>query len=338
MVRVGDARDPARLGARLRLLWRRKIDLAEQLVDGARGAAIDHAALDRELATLRRSEPIAALASALEHLVHRSGVTLTEELTLDEREVTIFEGAQGVLLDRDHGFFLYVTPSRTTFAHADTLLAEARWAGAVTRVGVLRAHATRHGQGPFVTEDVELTAATPDLHNAAHAFQGAFRVGWFDVVAARYALRVVGEVDWLAITNLDRLTGLPGVRVYTAHDPGDGPSSPAGPPPPSTVDGGDQERCACQWDEFSARVDTASAMPQSGLEAPTPGWPRLPAGRRGRRRLGQAGHEDPRPAPRGPARSARNRSTHTPCAASPHSHSHTWRRDEGVVSQCRTIP
>jgi adenylosuccinate synthase len=222
VVRVGDARDPARLGARLRLLWRMKIDLAEQLVEGARGPAIDHESLDRELASLRRSEPIAALASALDHLAHRSGVTLTEELALDPREVAIFEGAQGVLLDRDHGFFPYVTPSRTTFAHADTLLAEARWGGAVTRVGVLRAYATRHGQGPFVTEDVDLTAATPDLHNTSHAFQGAFRVGWFDVVAARYALRVVGEVDWLAITNLDRLAGRASVRVCTAYDPGDG--------------------------------------------------------------------------------------------------------------------
>lgn len=221
-VRVGDARDPARLGARLRLLWRMKIDLAEQLVDGARGDGIDHAALDRELVSLRRSEPLAALTAALDHLVHRSGVTLTEELWLDEREVTIFEGAQGVLLDRDHGFFPYVTPSRTTFAGADALLAEARWGGAVTRVGVLRAYATRHGQGPFVTEDAELTAAIPDLHNAHHAFQGAFRVGWFDVVAARLALRVAGAVDWLAITNLDRLAGLASVRVCTAHDPGDG--------------------------------------------------------------------------------------------------------------------
>ena len=221
-VRVGDARDPARLGARLRLLWRMKIDLAEQLVDGARGEAIDHAALDRELGSLRRSEPIAALASALEHLVHRSGVTLAEGPAPGEHDVTIFEGAQGVLLDRDHGFFPHVTPSRTTFVNAQTLLAEASWTGTLTRVGVLRAYATRHGQGPFVTEDAELTAATPDLHNAAHGFQGAFRVGWLDVVAARHALRAVGDVDRLAITNLDRLAGRASVRVCTAYDPGDG--------------------------------------------------------------------------------------------------------------------
>jgi len=221
-VRVGDARDPVRLGATLRLLWRMKIDLAEQLVGGARGAGIEHAAIDRELSTLRRREPIEQLAAALEHLVHASVATLAEGPAMGADEVTIFEGAQGVLLDRDHGFFPYVTPSRTTLANANALLAEAAWAGSSTRVGVLRAYATRHGQGPFVTEDAALTAATPDLHNAAHAFQGGFRVGWFDLVAARYAIRVVGGVDWLAITNLDRLAGLESVKVCTAYESDEG--------------------------------------------------------------------------------------------------------------------
>jgi adenylosuccinate synthase len=217
-VRVGDARDPARLGATLRLLWRMKIDLAEQLAAGARGAGVDHAALEREVASLRRPEPMERLGRALDYLVRSSGVTVAEGPSLRTNEVTVFEGAQGVLLDRDHGFFPYVTPSRTTFANADALLAEARWTGPVTRIGVLRAYATRHGQGPFVTEDAELTAATPDLHNAAHGFQGAFRVGWFDVVAARYALRVAGGVDWLAITNLDRLAGVARVKVCIGYD------------------------------------------------------------------------------------------------------------------------
>jgi hypothetical protein len=146
-------------------------------------------------------------------------VTLAEApaISIGAGEVTIFEGAQGVLLDRDHGFFPHVTPSRTTFANADALLAEASRVDSIARIGVLRAYATRHGEGPFVSEDAALTAATPDLHNGADGFQGAFRVGWLDVVAARYALRVVGGVDWLAITNLDRLAGLSRVRVCTAY-------------------------------------------------------------------------------------------------------------------------
>jgi adenylosuccinate synthase len=222
VVRVGLTAHPARLHATLRLLWRMKIDLAEQLVRSARGAAIDHEALDRELAALRRPEPIDRLEAALDHLVNKSAATLAEGPALRDREVTIFEGAQGVLLDRDHGFFPHVTPSRTTFANAHTLLAEASWTGSITRLGVLRAYATRHGEGPFVTEDLDLTAATPDLHNAAHGFQGAFRVGWLDLVAARHALRAAGPIDELAITNLDRLAGRASVRVCTAYETGDG--------------------------------------------------------------------------------------------------------------------
>src|SRR6185437_9991580 len=93
-VRVGDARDPGRLGATLRLLWRMKIDLAEQLVAGAQGAAIDRAALDRELASLRRPEPMEQLGRALGYLVRSSGITVAEGPAMGADEVTLFEGAQ----------------------------------------------------------------------------------------------------------------------------------------------------------------------------------------------------------------------------------------------------
>jgi adenylosuccinate synthase len=215
VVRVGDALDPARLLATLRLLWRMKIDLAEQLEGGAGDRA---EALAGELRALRRPEPAEVLAQALVRLVRESGARLAEGPEIAPGEVAVFEGAQGVLLDRDHGFWPHVTPSHTTFAHAREVLAGAGFAGALTRVGILRAYATRHGAGPFVTEDRALTATIPDAHNGAHAWQGAFRVGWFDAVAARYARRATGGVDALAITNLDRLSGLDEVRVCTAYE------------------------------------------------------------------------------------------------------------------------
>ncbi|MFG1999771.1 adenylosuccinate synthetase [Spirillospora sp. NPDC048911] len=113
----------------------------------------------------------------------------------------IFEGAQGVLLDEWHGFHPYTTWSTTTFANAETLLAEAGATG--TRLGVLRAYATRHGPGPFVTEDPALTADLPDRHNGPGRWQGAFRVGHLDAVTLRYALDVAGGVNELALTHLD---------------------------------------------------------------------------------------------------------------------------------------
>ncbi|WP_250286034.1 adenylosuccinate synthetase [Frankia sp. CiP1_Cm_nod2] len=115
----------------------------------------------------------------------------------------VFEGAQGVLLDEWHGFHPYTTWSTTTPANADKLLADAGMAGEALRLGVVRAYTTRHGAGPLVTEDAELTAALPDVHNGTGPWQGAFRVGHFDAVAHRYAVDVIGGVDAIALTHLD---------------------------------------------------------------------------------------------------------------------------------------
>ncbi len=111
----------------------------------------------------------------------------------------VFEGAQGVLLDEWRGFHPYTTWSTTTFANAETLLAEA--GETATRLGVIRCYLTRHGPGPFVTEDPTLEFAEP--HNRHGAWQGAFRTGHPDAVALRYAVQVAGEVDGVALTHLD---------------------------------------------------------------------------------------------------------------------------------------
>ncbi|MEV4269679.1 adenylosuccinate synthetase [Micromonospora aurantiaca (nom. illeg.)] len=113
----------------------------------------------------------------------------------------VFEGAQGVLLDEWHGFHPYTTWSTTTFANAETLLAEAGMAGTAQRLGVLRTTTTRHGPGPLVTEDAALPFR--DRHNGTNPWQGRFRFGHFDAVAHRYALEVAGGVDGLALTHLD---------------------------------------------------------------------------------------------------------------------------------------
>ena len=136
-------------------------------------------------------------------------------LEIIAREDTIFEGAQGVLLDQQWGFFPYVTRSNTTFANALTLLAGANVSHSPVRIGLLRAYGTRHGAGPFPTETTELRL--DPCHNSANEWQGAFRTGWFDAVLARYALDVVGSVDLLALTNLDRLIGLDNLKAAVAY-------------------------------------------------------------------------------------------------------------------------
>lgn len=150
----------------------------------------------------------------LEHMVqvyHDIGMQLQiigrerVEQELQNASHLIFEGAQGVLLDEWHGFHPHTTWSTTTSKNADQLLAEAGREGSVETIGVLRAYSTRHGEGPFVTHDPELSRTIPEMHNRSDGWQGNFRVGWLDLVLGRYALEVCPSVSSLAITNLDRL-------------------------------------------------------------------------------------------------------------------------------------
>jgi adenylosuccinate synthase len=121
------------------------------------------------------------------------------------RGPVVFEGAQGVLLDEWLGFHPYTTWSTTTFANAETLLAEA--GASAVRLGVVRSYMTRHGPGPLVTEDP--TLELPEPHNRRGDWQGVFRVGHFDAVALRYAVSVAGGVDALAVTHLDTVARQP---------------------------------------------------------------------------------------------------------------------------------
>jgi adenylosuccinate synthase len=85
-------------------------------------------------------------------------------------------------------------------------------------VGVLRAHAHRHGAGPLVTEDAGPDARFADPRNPENRWQGRFRTGPLDLVALRYGLGLNDGADRLAVTSLDRLTGLPVLRLCTAYE------------------------------------------------------------------------------------------------------------------------
>lgn len=122
-------------------------------------------------------------------------------------DTVLYEGHQGVLLDEVHGFAPHNTYTNCTPDNAKALIAEAGGAE-TTVVGCLRAYATRHGAGPFPSEVVSHNAlAPPEPHNRTDPWQGAFRVGHFDAVMARYAIRVVGGIDELAISHLDCFSG-----------------------------------------------------------------------------------------------------------------------------------
>jgi adenylosuccinate synthase len=128
----------------------------------------------------------------------------------------VFEGAQGVLLDQKYGFQPHTTWTNVTFANALNLLKD--YQGDITRVGVLRAYATRHGSGPFVTENPVFTPLAANDHNTYGDWQLGFRSGALDLVTARYASDVLGGVDELAVTCLDRLPLLGRVPVCVGYE------------------------------------------------------------------------------------------------------------------------
>lgn len=146
-------------------------------------------------------------------------------MLLDLPGTVLFEGAQGVLLDEWRGFHPYTTWSTTTFRNALSLLDEQGYAGEIVKIGLLRGYMSRHGAGPFVTEAARLRPVFTDLYNVPNDWQQGFRVGPFDAVAARYAIKVAGRPDLLAVSHLDQIEQLPETRIavayrYTGSEPG----------------------------------------------------------------------------------------------------------------------
>lgn len=117
-------------------------------------------------------------------------------------ECAVFEGSQGVLLDEKHGQAPHNTWTNTTFDNADTLLDEVGVKNR-TRIGCLRTYHTRHGAGPFPTENNRLDL--PEPHNGTGRYQGSFRVGDFDNNAAKLAVEIVGGIDGLSLSHIDYL-------------------------------------------------------------------------------------------------------------------------------------
>ncbi|HEY6462549.1 MAG TPA: adenylosuccinate synthase, partial [Polyangiaceae bacterium] len=130
----------------------------------------------------------------------------------------LFEGAQGTLLDIDHGTYPYVTSSHATAGGACTGVGVGP-SRIDSVVGLVKAYCTRVGGGPFPTE---LTDATGDRLRTGGAEFGSVtgrprRTGWLDLPALRYAVRING-LDGLALTKLDVLTGLDTLQVCVAYD------------------------------------------------------------------------------------------------------------------------
>jgi adenylosuccinate synthase len=136
---------------------------------------------------------------------------------IDGGKSVLFEGAQGTLLDVDHGTYPFVTASNATAGGActGTGVGPTRIDGVV---GIVKAYTTRVGEGPFPTE---LTDAVGEgIRQRGQEFGASTgrprRCGWFDAVVATYA-RLINSLDTLVVTKLDVLDALPEIKVCTAY-------------------------------------------------------------------------------------------------------------------------
>ncbi len=151
---------------------------------------------------------------ALAPFVGNTVVFLHEALKAG-REI-LFEGAQGTFLDIDHGTYPYVTSSNTTAGGACT--GSGVPPHRMDRVlGVMKAYTTRVGEGPFPTENAEISDMLHGMGREYGSTTGrARRCGWFDAVAVRYAGMING-IDDIAVTNLDGLDSLATIRICTHY-------------------------------------------------------------------------------------------------------------------------
>ena len=201
-VRMGDLLHPERFRGQLA----RQIEHLMPLLTALGGAVPDATEIAAHyLALADELRPYIADASKLVHDAIVRG------------DNVMFEGAQGVLLDIDHGTYPFVTSSSSTAGGACAGLGIGP-TKIDTVLGIAKGYATRVGGGPFPTE---LTDATGDLLRKRGNEFGSVtgrprRCGWLDLPALRLAVRTSG-IEGLALTKLDVLAGLERVRICTGY-------------------------------------------------------------------------------------------------------------------------
>ena len=201
-VRVCDLADPQALEARIDALLAHH----NALLKGLGAEPVDGRKLREELLAIApKILPYASNAWAHLAQMRRSGQRI------------LFEGAQGIMLDIDHGTYPYVTSSNTVSGQAAA--GSGLGPGAVHYVlGITKAYTTRVGSGPFPTE------LTDDIGETLGARGREFgvvtgrkrRCGWFDAVMVRQAA-MIGGIDGIALTKIDVLDGFRELKVCTGY-------------------------------------------------------------------------------------------------------------------------
>jgi adenylosuccinate synthase len=201
-IRVGDLNDPAGLEQNVR----------DNVT--ARNRLVQDSTMDWKPVLAQ----LLSYAERIRPMMRDVSVLLTQAMAAGQS--ILFEGAQGTLLDIDHGTYPYVTSSNASVGGVCTGLGiPPRAIGRV--LGVVKAYTTRVGEGPLPTELTgEMGNRLRDSGNEYGAVTGRpRRCGWYDAVAVRYGVRING-LDALALTKLDVLDGIEKIDICTSYSCG----------------------------------------------------------------------------------------------------------------------
>jgi adenylosuccinate synthase len=203
-LRVADLLDPERLRRRLTAALAEKNALLEK-VHGEAGLDVE-AEIARALALGERLAPFVTDTGSMVRKAYAAGARV------------LFEGAQGVMLDLDHGTYPFVTSSNTG-THGIAAGAGFPPNRIDHAYGIAKAYCTRVGEGPFPSEEHGPVAdRIRELGNEYGATTGRpRRCGWLDAVALRYGLELNGADGWI-LTNLDVLSTFGEIPVAVAYD------------------------------------------------------------------------------------------------------------------------
>jgi len=205
-IRICDLADPETLGQRVdHLLFHHNA-----LLRGLGAEEIDKAELMNHLAEI--SEPLLAYAAPVWEWL--------DQARRDGKRI-LFEGAQGAMLDVDHGTYPFVTSSNTVAGQAAAGSGVAPSAIGYI-LGITKAYTTRVGSGPFPTEDHgDVGTLLGERGREFGTVTGRKRrCGWFDAVMVRQAIRV-GGINGIALTKLDVLDGMDELKVCVGYKLGD---------------------------------------------------------------------------------------------------------------------
>ncbi|WP_339339886.1 adenylosuccinate synthase [uncultured Oceanicoccus sp.] len=229
-VRLGDLLHPERFASKLKTV----MELHNfQLTQYYKTDAVDYQTVyDQAMEMAEQLKPMIADVTGLLHDSREAGKNI------------LFEGAQGSLLDIDHGTYPFVTSSNTTAGGTAT----GSGFGPLYLdyvLGITKAYTTRVGSGPFPTELFDQVGK--HLAEKGHEFGAttgrARRCGWFDAVALRQAVRI-NSLSGLCLTKLDVLDGLETIKVCTSYQDAEGNAAPM------PVDADDYERLVPVYEEL----------------------------------------------------------------------------------------